>query len=665
MKTSIASAELRSIPMRMATLLLMTFASLNTGRAEGATPWFQDGAEWANVSDAIQTGPWSGTEGDVSLSTDYAHTGSKSIRVCYRGNEDQGYLALVVPGMVKGTNNGKTHIFLRWWELRGKNYDWSGEKFNRVMGLQSNSNLTIDYPLGWVAQGGWGLPGTNDAGSIQMFGNSSFSNGDTHWKYTFNMPREEWHLFEYELKLNDVGVANGESRLWVDDNLVAEVTNVELRFQNHTVDQIWMGGWYSGGNAPEPSPACRYIDDVSVSDEKHAPSGQVLDTSNGGGDAVPPVISAVSAANIGQADVTIAATTSEPADFQVDYGTTTSYGNTTPLDSNLVTAHSASLSGLSAGTTYHYRVRSRDAAGNLAVSGDNTFTTAGAGGIGSAECTNWTSAHPEWIWCDDFESGNVSVGQGQYFDYDNNGGNFIPVNGVGLSNSYGMRARWQTGQVDAGTLHLNFGRNPTGDRGIRSTENFRDIYYRVFVRTQAGWTGNPAKLSRATVFARSDWSQAMIAHLWGSDGGALTLATDPVGCVDSSGTVTCSGWNDFAHMRWLGQKRGSTALYATANADKWYCVESHVRLNDPGQSNGVQEFWIDGQFEAGSSNLDFVGTYTDFGINSVFLENHWNTGSPQLQERYLDNFVVSTRPIGCTPQAGLSPPSPPRIITVQ
>lgn len=33
------------------------------------------------------------------------------------------------------------------------------------------------------------------------------------------------------------------------------------------------------------------------------------------------------------------------------------------------------LPGLSAGTLYHCRVKSRDAAGNLAVSGDTTFTT--------------------------------------------------------------------------------------------------------------------------------------------------------------------------------------------------------------------------------------------------------------------------------------------------
>jgi hypothetical protein len=72
----------------------------------------------------------------------------------------------------------------------------------------------------------------------------------------------------------------------------------------------------------------------------------------------------------------------------------------------------------------------------------------------------------------------------------------------------------------------------------------------------------------------------------------------------------------------------------------------HVKLNDPGQSNGLCEFWIDGNLEARRDNLNFVGTYTDYAINAVFFENYWNSGSIKEQERYFDNIVVSTQPIG-------------------
>ena len=79
----------------------------------------------------------------------------------------------------------------------------------------------------------------------------------------------------------------------------------------------------------------------------------------------------------------------------------------------------------------------------------------------------------------------------------------------------------------------------------------------------------------------------------------------------------------------------------------WFCIEAHVQLNDPGQANGVQEFWIDGGLEARKEGLNFVRGYTDYAINAVFLENHWNAGSIKLQQRSFDNFVVSTQPIGC------------------
>jgi hypothetical protein len=54
---------------------------------------------------------------------------------------------------------------------------------------------------------------------------------------------------------------------------------------------------------------------------------------------------------------------------------TTAYGSVTPLDAAQVTSHALVVSGLRSATLYHYRVRSSDAAGNLAVSADATFTT--------------------------------------------------------------------------------------------------------------------------------------------------------------------------------------------------------------------------------------------------------------------------------------------------
>ena len=91
--------------------------------------------------------------------------------------------------------------------------------------------------------------------------------------------------------------------------------------------------------------------------------------------AAPLQISGVSSAGITAAGATIAWATDRAGTGQVDFGPTTAYGSSSTLLSSLTTSHSVTLSGLTAGTLYHFRVRSRDAQGIEAVSGDYTFMT--------------------------------------------------------------------------------------------------------------------------------------------------------------------------------------------------------------------------------------------------------------------------------------------------
>jgi hypothetical protein len=89
-----------------------------------------------------------------------------------------------------------------------------------------------------------------------------------------------------------------------------------------------------------------------------------------------PVISGVTPAQISSTAATIAWATDQPSDSQLDYGTSTAYGTSSALNSSMVSAHSVNLSSLNPATLYHYRVKSKNAAGLLSTSGDFTFTTA-------------------------------------------------------------------------------------------------------------------------------------------------------------------------------------------------------------------------------------------------------------------------------------------------
>jgi len=277
--------------------------------------------------------------------------------------------------------------------------------------------------------------------------------------------------------------------------------------------------------------------------------------------------------------------------------------------------------------------------------------TASGGGTGSGALANECSrARSEWIWCDDFETDRLS----RYFEYDNAGGRFTRQAGIGNGGSSAMRSVYTTTpQTSSGALHLAFGRTPqayfrTVDAG---TANYREIYWRVFVRYPAGWQGGGAdKLSRATSFVSgSSWAQAMIAHVWSGADAPYSdyLYIDPASGTNAAGAVLTTTYNDFSHLRWLGAAQGRTPLFSSAQRTAWHCVEAHARLNAAGQSNGLFELWVDGQPDATRSGLNWVGNYSAYGINAVFIENYWNKGAPVVQERYLDNFVVSRARIGC------------------
>ena len=105
-------------------------------------------------------------------------------------------------------------------------------------------------------------------------------------------------------------------------------------------------------------------------------------------DTTPPVITGPDVKNLVSSSTDATATiewqTDKPATSQVSYGTSATYGTVQPpqADTTLVRDHSVTLNGLSLTTTFHFKVVSRDAAGNEASSADSTFLTPAASGTG-------------------------------------------------------------------------------------------------------------------------------------------------------------------------------------------------------------------------------------------------------------------------------------------
>lgn len=189
-------------------------------------------------------------------------------------------------------------------------------------------------------------------------------------------------------------------------------------------------------------------------------------------DTTPPTISAVAAVTVTSGSATITWTTNETATTQVQYGITTAYGSTTSLNSTLLTTHSQALSGLAASTTYNFRVLSRDAAGNLATSGNFTFRTLAAADtarptISSIAATNVTSTSATVTWTTN-EAATTQVQYGITTAY----GSTTSLNSTLLT----THSQALTGLTSATTYHFRvLSRDAAGNLAVSSDRTFTTL----------------------------------------------------------------------------------------------------------------------------------------------------------------------------------------------
>lgn len=264
---------------------------------------------------------------------------------------------------------------------------------------------------------------------------------------------------------------------------------------------------------------------------------------------------------------------------------------------------------------------------------------------GFSECPDPLPA--AWVLCEDFEA--LEDPAKMFFEYQDGDGAFVIGEGDAASGERSMRTRYRTGVEGAGWLSVAIGENPAiyGDMPNAAPDGeFEAIYWRFRVKTQAGWPDvGLGHLTSASVFASAEWTQAMVARLR-SDGDDVVLMAEPISCIEGD-AVACAGFEDPVGQKGLGGLVGTTPIFSQAAADQWHCVEAHVALNTPGLSDGVFEFWVDGVLENGAYELDWRGGWVEYGINLVTLENLWPGGAPKDLERAVDDFVISTEPIGC------------------
>ena len=128
---------------------------------------------------------------------------------------------------------------------------------------------------------------------------------------------------------------------------------------------LLFGGCGARTPSPTPTPTA-----TATATPTPGPSPMATSTPSATADTTPPRITGISVIGISLNHMDIGWYTDEPATSQVEYGTKPEYGSITPLNENLTNYHGVTLEGLPPLTTFHFRVRSKDAAGNEAISRD-------------------------------------------------------------------------------------------------------------------------------------------------------------------------------------------------------------------------------------------------------------------------------------------------------
>jgi len=178
----------------------------------------------------------------------------------------------------------------------------------------------------------------------------------------------------YALKVQNVYNTTTTAQVadWVKQ---AQATNTWLIIVYHSVDPTGANGSIYNATPTQLDSQLSAIKTSGVAVETLAQAFAETEAQVKGTTSVAPVVANVTSAGITTSGASVTWTTDQAATTEVKYGLTNSYGSTTTLNPSLATSHTATISGLTSGTTYHYQVVSTNAAGQTTTSGGYTFTT--------------------------------------------------------------------------------------------------------------------------------------------------------------------------------------------------------------------------------------------------------------------------------------------------
>ncbi len=326
----------------------------------------------------------------------------------------------------------------------------------------------------------------------------------------------------------------------------------------------------------------------------------------------PVSISSISSDTPGSSSATITWTTNEAASSTILYGTTASYGSASS-NTSLVTSHSITLSGLAAGTTYHFQVQATNAAGDYATSTDQTFTTATNPPAISSISASATTTSATVTWTTD-ESSNSEVVYGTTTSYGSASSSAADVTSHSIS---------LTGLTNSTTYHYEVVCTNGNDQTSTSTDQtFTTGTTSPTVSLTAPASNADVSGSSVTLTATASESGATIAHV------QFEVGTTSIATISSSPYTTT--WNS------TGVSDGSYTLYAVAKDTSGnYATSSESITVDNGPPTVSFSAPTSGATVGGSAVTLTATASDDVGVASVqFQVDGSNIGSALTSSPY-------------------------------
>lgn len=202
----------------------------------------------------------------LSWSPDSVEPRSGSMTITYEPKQ------VGVGWIVKAPKGGfPDHIFVRWYHKFETVYERFPPKMARVGYRRRSGDWKAVFRIhAWLT----------DAGELtaDVFAENSSQASDG-WLpvqksgFFFSDAGGEWVPIEMEVKLNTPGGTDGAYRMWVDDKLVVERTDVDLRGStSDQINEVMFDGYWNGG---ADRLAKRWFDSIVISTERIGAMRQV------------------------------------------------------------------------------------------------------------------------------------------------------------------------------------------------------------------------------------------------------------------------------------------------------------------------------------------------------------------------------------------------------